>query len=69
MQFPQVRPAPVVRATSATQRAPLAMDSRMSPSVTTLQWHTYMTAALPGVRAGSISQRTGPWDWAEVSLT
>ena len=42
MQLPQVRPAPVSRATSATQRAPLAIDSRMSPSVTTAQWHTYM---------------------------
>ena len=42
MQLPQVRPAPVSRATSATQRAPFAIDSRTSPSVTTAQWHTNM---------------------------
>ena len=35
MQFPQVRPAPVCRATSATHRAPFAMDSSTSLSVTT----------------------------------
>jgi hypothetical protein len=45
MQLPHVRPAPVSRATSATQRAPFAIDSRMSRSVTTLQWHTYMAVA------------------------
>jgi hypothetical protein len=42
MQFPQVRPAPVCRATSATHRAPFAIDSSTSRSVTTAQWHTYM---------------------------
>jgi hypothetical protein len=69
MQLPQERPALVSRATSATQRAPLAIDSRMSRSVTTLQWHTYMAVASPVVRTGSASQRLDPGHWMQVSLT
>jgi hypothetical protein len=69
MQFPQVRPAPVARATSATQRAPFAIDSRMSPSVTTLQWHTYMSSCPSVVPAESPSQRLDPGRYWEVSLT
>ena len=66
MQFPQVRPAPVRRATSATQRAPFAIDSSTSRSVTTEQWHTYIVDRLTGSWPDRASRTAGHWQ--QVSL-
>ncbi|CCG02067.1 protein of unknown function [Blastococcus saxobsidens DD2] len=67
--MPQVRPAPVARATSATHRAPLAMASRMSWSVTTLQWHTYMDGSPNRERERGHLPEVDPGNCGQVSLT
>jgi hypothetical protein len=47
----------------------LAMDSRMSLSVTTLQWHTYIVSRLTESANRATSQRQDPGHWMQVSLT
>jgi len=46
-QPPQFRPAPVAPHTCATVRAPSAMLSRTSRSLTTSQWQTITEVRLP----------------------
>jgi hypothetical protein len=46
----------------------LAIDSRMSLSVTTLQWHTYIPAALQERERGYLPE-VDPGRWVQVSLT